>query len=197
MNILLLYPEFPDTFLMFKHALKFAGKRSISPPLGLLTVAALLPAAWEKRLVDLNAAPLTDADLAWADLVFVSAMVVQRESAHTLIQRLKQAGATVVAGGPLFTMEPDGFPDVDHLVLHEAELTLPRFLADLAAGQPQPRYTDTASADICHTPAPLHRHRLRRHLPNPGAALAPGEPGLLRRGQCAVFAGLPLSLRFL
>jgi hypothetical protein len=88
MKILLVYPEFPDTFWSFKHALKFIRKKAASPPLGLLTVAAMLPAEWEKRLVDLNVTSLTQADLAWADYVFVSAMIVQRDSARTLDRSL-------------------------------------------------------------------------------------------------------------
>ncbi|MEJ2426635.1 MAG: cobalamin-dependent protein, partial [Candidatus Thiodiazotropha sp.] len=143
MRILFVYPEFPDTFWSFKHALKFVRKKSAAPPLGLLTVAAMLPPEWEKRLVDLNVTGLTQADLAWADYVFVSAMIVQRDSARALIARCKEAGVKVVAGGPLFTMEHDHFPEVDHFVLNEAELTLPPFLADLANGCAQPIYTTT------------------------------------------------------
>ena len=81
-NILLIYPEFPDTFWSFRYALKFIRKKSISPPLGLLTIAAMLPAAWNKRLVDLNTRQLRDEDLAWADYVFISGMAVQRRSAR-------------------------------------------------------------------------------------------------------------------
>src|SRR5574340_726940 len=84
-KILLVYPEFPDTFWSFKHALSFVRKKAGAPPLGLLTVAAMLPAEWEKRLVDLNVTSLTQADLAWADYVFLSAMIVQRESAQAVI----------------------------------------------------------------------------------------------------------------
>jgi radical SAM superfamily enzyme YgiQ (UPF0313 family) len=155
MRILFVYPEFPDTFWSFKHALKFVRKKSASPPLGLLTVAAMLPPEWEKRLVDLNVTGLTQADLAWADYVFVSAMIVQRDSARTLIARCKETGVKVVAGGPLFTMEHDHFPEVDHFVLNEAELTLPPFLADLANGCAQHIYTTTEFPDICQTPVPL------------------------------------------
>jgi radical SAM superfamily enzyme YgiQ (UPF0313 family) len=124
MKILLVYPEFPDTFWSFKHALKFIHKSAGAPPLGLLTVAAMLPAEWEKRLVDLNATNLTPSDLIWADYVFISAMIVQRDDARAVIARCKEAGVKVVAGGPLFTMEHEQFPEVDHLVLNEAELTL-------------------------------------------------------------------------
>src|SRR5512136_3372876 len=100
----------------------------------------MLPSEWEKRLVDLNVTSLTQSDLAWADYVFVSAMIVQRDSARALIARCKEAGVKVVAGGPLFTMEHEKFPEVDHFVLNEAELTLPLFLADLAQGRAQPLY---------------------------------------------------------
>jgi radical SAM superfamily enzyme YgiQ (UPF0313 family) len=155
MRILLVYPEFPDTFWSFKHALRFIHKKAASPPLGLLTVAAMLPGEWEKRLVDLNVAGLTSADLAWADYVFISAMIVQRDTARALIARCKDAGAKVVAGGPLFTMEHEQFPDVDHFVLNEAELTLPLFLEDLAFGRAQHLYATTEYPDILQTPTPL------------------------------------------
>mgnify|MGYP000911347526 CR=1 FL=1 len=87
MKILLIYPEFPDTFWSFKHALRFVGRRVSNPPLGLLTVAALLPESFELRLVDMNARPLRAADLAWADYAFISAMGVQQDSARSVIGR--------------------------------------------------------------------------------------------------------------
>ena len=105
MKALLVYPEFPDTFWSFKHALRFVRKRSGAPPLGLLTVAAMLPADWDLRLVDLSVAHLTARDLAWADMVLVSAMVVQREAVRRVLERCREAGVPVVAGGPLFTAE--------------------------------------------------------------------------------------------
>jgi radical SAM superfamily enzyme YgiQ (UPF0313 family) len=155
MKILLVYPEFPDTFWSFKHALKFIRKKAGAPPLGLLTVAAMLPPAWEKRLVDLNVTALTDDALAWADYVFLSAMIVQRESVRAVIQRCAAVGAKVVAGGPLFTMEHENFRGIDHFVLNEAEQTLAPFLRDLEAGQAQHVYTSTEFPDIHHTPVPL------------------------------------------
>ncbi len=155
MNILLVYPEFPDTFWSFKHALRFIHKKAASPPLGLLTVAAMLPAEWEKRLVDLNITSLTCADMEWADYVFISAMIVQRESARLVISRCKDYGVKIVAGGPLFTMESEQFPEIDHFVLNEAELTLPQFLDDLARGCARPIYTTGEYADIHQTPTPL------------------------------------------
>jgi radical SAM superfamily enzyme YgiQ (UPF0313 family) len=155
MNVLLIYPEFPDTFWSFKHALKLIGKKASSPPLGLLTVAAMLPAEWGKRLVDLNVSALSDDHLSWADMALVSGMTIQRDSAHRAIARAKEAGLTVVAGGPLFTTEATDFGEVDHLVLNEAEVTLPLFLADLAAGHPQRVYSSSEFADLRETPIPL------------------------------------------
>jgi len=155
MNVLLLYPQFPDTFWSFKHALGFVRKKASSPPLGLLTVAAMLPAAWGKRLVDVNVSKLTDKDLAWADYAFISGMTVQRESAHRLIARCQAAGLKVVAGGPLFTSEYERFETVDHFVLNEAELTLPPFLSDLQAGHPQRLYATSEFPDLAQTPVPM------------------------------------------
>jgi radical SAM superfamily enzyme YgiQ (UPF0313 family) len=157
MKVLLVYPEFPDTFWSFKHALKFIRKRASLPPLGLLTVAAMLPERWEKRLVDCNVRSLTERDLQWADMVFVSAMVVQRDAARDVIARCKAAGKTIVAGGPLFLDEHDQFQNVDHFILNEAELTLPPFLADLESGFPQHIYSTRRFADTQQTPAPLWR----------------------------------------
>lgn len=155
MNILLVYPEFPDTFWSFKHALKFIRKRAASPPLGLLTVAAMLPSVWNKRLVDTNVSRLSKNDLAWADYVFISAMVVQRQSVAEIIARCKESGVKTVAGGPLFTSEYAGFKDVDYFVLNEAEITLPLFLADLEEGHAKRVYSTAEFTDIEKTPTPM------------------------------------------
>lgn len=155
MKVLMLYPEFPDTFWSFKHALKFIRKKASTEPLGLLTVAAMLPSQWEKRLVDLNVCDLKEKDLQWADIVFISAMVVQKQSALYLIQRCKTAGLRVVVGGPLFTAEYEQFPAVDHFVLNEAEMTLAPFISDLEAGKAKRIYTSTEYPDIRKTPTPL------------------------------------------
>ena len=157
LKILLLYPEVPRTFWSLTHALKFFGKRAWSPPLGLLTVAAMLPERYEKRLRDLNVESLRDEDLAWADYVFLSAMDVQRESSRRIIDRCRQAGVKVVAGGPLFTSNPDEFSDVDHLVLNEAEKTLPGFLEDLEKGEAKPLYSTAEFADVGASPLPAYR----------------------------------------
>jgi radical SAM superfamily enzyme YgiQ (UPF0313 family) len=154
MNTLLIYPEFPDTFWSFKHALKFIHKRSSSPPLGLLTIASMLPTHWQKRLIDVNVTKLTKQDLEWADYALISGMTVQRQSAYQIISKCKNAGLKVIAGGPLFTVEHDQFDEVDHFVLNEAELTLPPFLNDLEQGCARRVYTSSAFADIHQTPVP-------------------------------------------
>jgi radical SAM superfamily enzyme YgiQ (UPF0313 family) len=153
-NALLIYPEIPETFWSFKHALRLIRKKASSPPLGLLTVAAMLPADWKLRLIDLNVSELSDDDLAWADCALLSGMTIQRESARRTATRCKTAGLTVIAGGPLFTTEHGDFDNVDHFVLNEAEVTLPAFLADFAHGEAKPLYESAELADLRQTPVP-------------------------------------------
>jgi radical SAM superfamily enzyme YgiQ (UPF0313 family) len=155
MKILLICPEYPDTFWSFKHALRFVSKKVGQPPLGLLTVASLLPVEWEKRLVDLNVEELTDGQLRWADFVFLGGMSVQAESARATIARCNDVGTRIVAGGPLFTARHEEFDGVDHFVLNEAEITLPLFLDDLKCGRPKHLYTTTEWADVSTTPLPM------------------------------------------
>lgn len=154
MNILLTYPEFPDTFWSFKHALSFIKKKAANPPLGLITFAAMLPEDWNLRLIDTNIEPLTDDDLRWADYVGLSAMAVQRQSVNRIIQRCQQSQTPIIAGGPLFTCEPELFPGIDHLVLNEAEETLQPFLRDLQAGCAKRLYTSDEFPDLQTTPIP-------------------------------------------
>jgi radical SAM superfamily enzyme YgiQ (UPF0313 family) len=154
MNILLIYPKYPDTFWSFKHVLRFISRKAAFPPLGLITVAGLLPDSWSKRLTDLNVEELTDERLQWADMVFISAMLVQKDSTAEVIDRAKAAGKTVVAGGPAFTAKPDLAEGVDHLILNEAEITLPPFLADLEAGGPGAMYASDEKPDMTTTPIP-------------------------------------------
>jgi radical SAM superfamily enzyme YgiQ (UPF0313 family) len=155
MRVLLVYPEYPDTFWSFKHAIKFIHKKAAHPPLGLLTIGAMLPRDWPKRLVDMNVTMLTQKDLDWAECVFVGGMVIQRDSARSVIRRCKEAGLRVVAGGPLFTAEHEQFEEVDHFVLNEAEITLPPFLRDLEEDTPRRVYETDAYADVERTPVPL------------------------------------------
>jgi radical SAM superfamily enzyme YgiQ (UPF0313 family) len=153
-KVLLVYPKHPDTFWSYKYALKFISKKASSPPLGLLTVAAMLPADWEKRLIDMQVRPLEDREIQWADYVFISAMCIQKKSVKQVITRCKALGVKTVGGGPLFTAMPEEFPDVDCLVLNEAEITLPLFLTDLENGRVQRVYTSDCWADIEKTPIP-------------------------------------------
>lgn len=154
MNILMIYPEFPDTFWSFKHALKFVNKKVSNPPLGMMTISAILPKDWNRKLIDTNIYPLTDRDIRWADLVFVSAMDVQRSSVEAIIDRVKKLGKPVVAGGPLFTEDYDQFDNVDYLVLNEGEITLPLFINDFLAGKAQRIYKTDQYADMSQSPLP-------------------------------------------
>lgn len=154
MRVLLVYPEFPDTYWSFRHALSFEGKRSAFPPLGLLTVAALLPQAWERRLVDMNVQALKAADIAWAELVFVSAMLTQKEALERVVARCKALGKRVVVGGPYVTTDAAALPQADHLFLGEAETTLPEFVADLARGEAKRIYEAAERPALSVTPLP-------------------------------------------
>jgi len=154
MKALLVYPSYPDTFWSFKHALKFISKKAVHPPLGLLTLASMLPDEWEKRLRDMNVEALEDKDLEWADYVFISAMAVQKESIKEIVYRCKKRGVKIVAGGPLFTAAHEDFKGIDHFVLNEAEITLPFFLADLEKGVAEHIYASDEFPDIRQTPIP-------------------------------------------
>ncbi len=155
MRVLLVYPEFPDTFWSFKHALQFVRKSSSNPPLGLLTIAAMSPASWEKRLVDMNVTKLTDDDIEWADMVFISAMDIQRKSTHQVARRVRPSGKLIIGGGPIFIGEWQDFPEIDHFVLNEGEITYPMFLQDLEAGTLKKTYSAHHYADITQTPIPM------------------------------------------
>ncbi len=154
MHILMISPSYPDTYWSFRHALKFISKKTSNPPLGLLTIAAMLPKEWEVNLVDLNVRPLRDEEIIQADFVFISAMSVQADSVSEVIQRCKALQAKIVAGGPLFTGDPDSYSDLDHLVLNEAEITLPRFLADLQKNNLQKIYRTDEFARMENSPSP-------------------------------------------
>jgi radical SAM superfamily enzyme YgiQ (UPF0313 family) len=155
MKILLVYPPYPDTFWSFKHALKFVSKKAAFPPLGLLTVAAMLPEEWEKKLVDMNVTRLTDDDVKWADYMFISAMAVQQNSVKEVIAQCKELHTKIVAGGPLFTTGYEDFDGIDHFVLGEAEVTVPLFLADLEKGHARHIYASDTRPTISKTPIPL------------------------------------------
>lgn len=154
MKALLVYPSIPDTFWSFKHILKFVSKRAAHPPLGLLTVAAMMPADWELKLVDTNVEALTDHAIQWADMVFISAMIVQKDSARVILERCRRLGAPVTVGGPYPSSCPEEFDDADHLVLNEAEVTFPLFLQDFQLGVPKHSYASAVKPDITCSPLP-------------------------------------------
>lgn len=155
MKALLVYPEYPVTFWSFKYALKYVSKKAAFPPLGLLTVGAILPKDWDIRLMDLNIHNLRDSDLQWADYVFISAMLVQKESVAAVLRDCRRLGKKVVAGGPLFNGAPEEYlPLIDYLILNEAELTLPAFLKDLAEGRANSVYRSSDFPPLSMTPVP-------------------------------------------
>ena len=154
MRVLLVYPETPDTFWSFKHVVRLVARKSAFPPLGLLTVAAMLPRHWELRLLDLNVASLTDEDVRWADYVMISAMLVQRASVAAIVDRCVAHGTPVIAGGPLFTTSHAAFPRIQHFVLGEAEDVIPQLVEDMRAGVVRPCYEAAGRPDIAGTPPP-------------------------------------------
>jgi radical SAM superfamily enzyme YgiQ (UPF0313 family) len=168
MNVLLLYPEFPDTFWSFRHALPFLGKRSAYPPLGLLTVSAMLPPHWKRKLVDLNVEELRDKDIAWADVAFLSAMLVQGPSLAQMIARCRNAGLRTVVGGPVTSADNPSYEGADHVVRGEAEGVIEELVSDLEAGNARRRYEAAGRADMTRVPPPdLHLARWRRYSSMP------------------------------
>lgn len=161
MKILLVSPEYPDTYWGFRHALRLISKKAAVPPLGLITVSAMMPESWNKKLIDLNVSKLRDSDILAADYVFISAMHIQKDSVTQIVCQCKKLGVKVVAGGPLFTSEYQQYPDIDHFILNEAEITFPLFLKDVESGRAEKVYRTDAYADITQTPVPDY-HLLSR-----------------------------------
>src|ERR1051325_6343540 len=154
MKILLVNPEFPDTYWSFRYALPFEGKRSVFPPLGLLTVSALLPRSSERRLVDLNIERLKTSQIEWADMVFITGMLAQKESLHEVAARAKRLGKLIVLGGPYVTSTIEELPDADHIFQGEAETTLPEFFVDLERGETKRIYKAPQRPPMSITPIP-------------------------------------------
>src|SRR5687767_14214838 len=134
MKVLLVNPKFPDTYWSFRHALPFEGKRSVFPPLGLLTVSGLLPRSYERRLVDLEIEPLKTSQIDWADMIFITGMLAQKQSLHEIVERCRKRGKRIVLGGPYVTSTIEELPYADHIFQGEAETTLPEFFKDLESG---------------------------------------------------------------
>lgn len=154
MKVLLVYPEFPDTYWSFRYALKFEGKQAAFPPLGLLTVSAMLPESWARRLVDMNVETLWPDDIGWADIVFVSAMIVQNESLEKVVALCRSMGKKVVVGGPYVSTSAERLPDADHIFIGEAETTLPEFIDDLKLGIARKIYMADKRPSLLNTPVP-------------------------------------------
>ena len=154
MRVLLIYPPSPDTFWSFKHVLRFVSKRAAFPPLGLLTLAAMLPADWQLRLADLNVGPLKDDDLRWADYVMLSAMIVHKAAVPGIVDRCVRFSKPVIAGGPLFTTGHAAFPNIRHFVLGEAEELMPQLIQDMLRGTLRPTYAAPGRPDITRVPVP-------------------------------------------
>jgi len=154
MNALLIYPRFPDTYWSFKYALSFTGKRAAQPPLGLMTVAALLPGSWRKRLIDTNVERLKDADLAWADVAMVSGMHVQQEHLTSIVERCRARGLRTVVGGPIASSVPAAALKADHVVIGEAEGLIAALAHDLEAGEALPVYEAAERPAMERSPLP-------------------------------------------
>ncbi|MEN9231151.1 MAG: B12-binding domain-containing radical SAM protein [Thermostichus sp. DG02_5_bins_236] len=156
MKALLLYPQFPQSFWSYNRTIEMVGLKSVIPPLGLITVAALLPQDWDIRFVDRNVAFETEADWQWCDLVILSAMLVQKQDFHALIRKGVALGKKVAVGGPYPTSVPQDALDsgAHYLVLDEGEITIPAFVAALNAGQPSGVFRANEKPDVTQSPIP-------------------------------------------
>jgi radical SAM superfamily enzyme YgiQ (UPF0313 family) len=159
MRVLLLYPLFPKSFWSFDKALELIGRKVSFPPLGMITVAAILPQTWEFRLVDRNVRFETEDDWAWADLVIISGMIVQKPDLLNLIREAKRRGKLVAAGGPYLTSVPESAQEagVDFLILDEGEITLPLFVEALERGETSGIFrANGEKPDVSTTPVPRY-----------------------------------------
>lgn len=154
MHVLLIYPKFPDTYWSFRHAISFQHKSSAFPPLGLLTISSMFPNSWKQRLIDINVEPLKTSDIDWADMVFISAMIVQKESMLEVISLCKAKGKKIVVGGPYVTTSVEQLVDADHIFVGEAETTLPEFVQDIENGTAKRIYKALERPQLCSTPLP-------------------------------------------
>jgi len=154
MKVLLVSPRTPDTFWSFRHALDFISRKAANPPLGLLTVAAMLPDSWDLKLVDLDVSALRDDQILWADYVMVGGMIVHRESVKQIVTRCRELDRTLIAGGPIFTTGHESFPEIEHFVLGEAEEIMDQLVADMQAGRVAHTYEAKGFPDLGRTPIP-------------------------------------------
>lgn len=176
MNILLVSPATPNTFWSFSHVLPFISKRAAFPPLGLVTVAAMLPDTWSLRLVDLNVEPLANRDIAWADYVFVTGMIIHEASVRNVVGRCAVHDKPVIGGGPLFTTGHEDFPEVKHVVLGEAEGVIEELVADMSCGQVKSIYSSERKPDLASTPVPRWNLLKMRHYARMSVQFSRGCP---------------------
>src|SRR5262252_8056754 len=154
MRVLLINPPFPESYWGFKHALKFERKRSAYPPLGLLTISALLPKEWKRQLVDCEVDELHASDIQWADLVFVTGMLVQKDALHRIVDMCRAHGKIVAVGGPYVSTTTETIPNADHIFIGEVEETLPQFVEDLQRGTAKRFYKASQKPALSKTPVP-------------------------------------------
>ncbi len=154
MKILFVYPQVSETFWSFRHALRVVRRKAAFPPLGALTVAAMLPSTWEMQLVDLNVTALTDDEILWADYVFISAMIAQKDSARIVVDRCRKLGTKIVGGGPLFNTYREEFSDIDYLVLGEGEPIVAELASDIEKGSPKRLYRAERYPSLDNIPFP-------------------------------------------
>jgi radical SAM superfamily enzyme YgiQ (UPF0313 family) len=158
MNVLLLYPRFPKSFWSFEKMIELMGRKALIPPLGLITVAAILPQEWNYKLVDLNVREVTEAEWSWSELVICSAMIVQKPDLLAQIQEAKRRGKRVAVGGPYATALPNEVSEVgaDYLILDEGELTIPLFVEAVKQGQLSGKFRapNGERPDVTTTPIP-------------------------------------------
>jgi len=136
------------SFWNYQDVCDIVGAKYPAAPLGLLTVAALLPQHWSFRLIDENVEPLLDEHFLWADIVCTGGMLPQQDSMLAFIQRAKQLNRPVVVGGPDPSSQPDLYKEADFVVLGEGEITIPLFLEDLKNGAKSGKYLSEHKADM-------------------------------------------------
>ncbi len=150
----MVYPKCPDTFWSYKEALRFIRKKASTPPLGLATVAAMLPDHWKITLVDMNVKPLKDQMIRDADMVWISAMSIQKHSTMEVIRKCRDMKKTITAGGPLFSTGWEDFPEVDHIICGEGETSITAFVSGLEKGTAERLYPAGEWADMHVSPVP-------------------------------------------
>jgi radical SAM superfamily enzyme YgiQ (UPF0313 family) len=156
MNVLLIYPRFPKSFWSFEKTIELLDRKAMLPPLGLVTVAAILPQEWNYKLVDINVREITEAEWDWAELVVCSAMIVQKDDLLAKISEAKLRGKKVAIGGPYPTALPQEVASADYLILDEGELTIPLFVEAIQKGEPSGtfRAPNGERPDVTITPVP-------------------------------------------